>query len=406
MSVLFLVAEVNAYISSGVMKRSCFALFCEKKEDFPGVPVVFGSQEMFGSPFRPPLETGGKESARISTQRANGMTPSGPSELRRRRASQGEEGGEEGGVDQPDSLGEEWEVDEDGYIVEAVDTFHFRVNADELDRAMKSRRELKVAQARAGDGDVGGGNRSDVGNDSDSEDNFMMNADMLALLEGVEMEEDKLGRPIFRLEMDEDDLSKMVRRQGDGDASRTSWVGAQSEEAGMNGEVVNQGWDSGGARDFRGSVGSLEVSRQAASHVAMEGQLGLFPVPDYEKVNETADRAVAERAGAPVVGSKKQQQPQKQQKQQQHASPIMPRGGPDVCHRPLLNWAFSGVSGIETSADLVGIAAIGAALAVTVLLFDAASRVLVQRVAPGIRAILRAGVVAVVSAARRRVSKA
>jgi hypothetical protein len=300
-------------------------------------------------------------------------------------------------------LREEWEVDEDGYIVEAVDTFRFRVNADELGRAMKSRRELKVAQARAGYGDVDRGDHSDVSNDNDSEVNFMMNADMLALLEGVEMEEDDLGRPIFRLEMDEDDLSKMVRRQGDGDASRTSWVGAQSEEVGINGGVVNQGWDSGGARDFRGSVGSLEVSRQAASHVAMKGQLGLFPVPNYEKVNEAADRAVAERAGVPVVCNKKHQQ---QQKQQQLASCVVPRAGPDGCHRPPLNWAFSGVSGVETSADLVGIAAIGAALAVTVLLFDAASRVLVQRVAPGIRAILRAGVVAVVSAARRRVSKA
>ena len=320
-------------------ERATWSLQCEigssagsenDSESFLSAPEVFSTSELFGSPYKPPL--GPPKTLPLSSP-LEGLTPSSPVELRKVAPEE---------ASREDSLGGVWEVDEDGYIVEAVETFRFKVSADELERALKSRREMKVSS------------QGEAGGKEWDEDAFMMSEDMLNLLEAAQAQEDDAGAPVYRFEMEQDELSKMVRRRGD---------------AGTGG---GENW--GKAKDFRGLAGSREVTRTSvdradvAGSIAGGGQEGMNGKGNMFTDPDKAAAAAVSAATDGVQGAKSTGNTLAQtlQKGQRH-----PR-----------NWFLSGVSRFGTASDLVGIGAISLGLTATVLLFDFASRVVVESVGP------------------------
>lgn len=328
----------------------------EGADSFPFVPEVYSTSELFGSPFKPSL---GAPMTMPHSASLEGLTPSSPAELRRVAPDKAE---------REDSLGEEWEVDEDGYIVEAVETFRFKVRADELERALRSRREMKVSGER-GDGEE----RWD-------EDAFIMSKDMLDLLEGVQAQEDDAGKPVYRMEMDHDVLSKMVRRRGDGRG------GCDTRGAtGPRGPV-----------DFRGSVGSRAVSRTTAGRKGevaniVGGRQGGVCYEDEGTVFADPDEAAA------AAISSATDKVQETVSMGNNLAQELPRGR-------RLNWFLSGVSRFDTASDLVGISAISAGLTAAVLLFDLASRMAVEHVGPRLLAAVRFCIVRVLDVWQKKVS--
>ena len=291
-------------------------LYCSSDEiwdgnAFPTHPEVFSSRELFGSPFKPPIYA---EAMNISESRVDGLKSVGPTELRISNETRS-------------SLGDEWEVDEDGYIVEAVDTFRFKISAEELELAIRERRGVTALQS-SGEG----------GEELDNDDTFILGEDMISLLENLEAEEAQPKRPIYRIEMEEDELARMIQRKGDRGMAYTSSSSSSSSSSRENHGDADEASGLGDDSDFRGTIG------------ATEGSLIRF-------------RKGLESSTCPQV-------------------PLSVSMTSDATERRpslLRSWSLAGVSRSQTTADLVGMMAIGLALACTVRVYDLLSAFIVSR---------------------------
>jgi len=168
-------------------------------------PKVNSRREMFGLPYRPPLiDIISTQNASLS--RMKGLEATGPAELRVRPRN-----GKDSSVPE-DEEGEGEEEEE--FVTETVETFRFRVNRADLERAMAHKTSLGVSQSDEGERE-GTVVNSKVDQYTMGDTLWDMDADMVSLLEGAEVRRNEDGKVVYRIEMDEEELVKMVDRRSD-----------------------------------------------------------------------------------------------------------------------------------------------------------------------------------------------